>query len=255
MVEETHTVVTPDGDMGVVVRRPDGDGPFPIVVFFHHGPGLDDGSKKAMERIADGGFYVASHDRYYREGEYLTFDIAKLRAAGPDSDEMKAMYRILLGTTDEMVASDLNALLGELEGDPMARSAPMGCIGYCIGARTVLRSLADHPEVFAAGVALHPSFCVTNDADSPHEAVPSMTCSLFVGIGGADQMSSPEANKPLIDAVVELGDRGIVEIFDGADHGFAVPGLAYHEDAADRSYERALDLFRKTLGTPQGAQR
>jgi dienelactone hydrolase len=66
-------------------------------------------------------------------------------------------------------------------------------------------------------------------------------------------MSSPEANKPLIDAVSELGDRGIVEIFDGADHGFAVPGMSYHEEAAGRSYEQALDLFRKTL--TQGVQR
>ena len=255
MVEETHTVATPDGDMGVVLRRPDGDGPFPVVVLFHHGPGLDDGTKEAMERIAEGGFYVASHDRYHREGQFLTFDIAKLRAAGPDSDERKAMYRILLGTTDEMVASDLNALLGDLARDPAARSAPMGCIGYCIGARTVLRTLADHPDVFAAGVALHPSFCVTDGADSPHESVPSMRSCVYVGIGSADQMSSPEANKPLIDAVGELGDRGIVEIFDGADHGFAVPGLGYHEEAADRSYDQALDLFRRTLTTPEGAQR
>ena len=29
--------------MGVHIVRADGDGPFPVIVFFHHGPGLDEG--------------------------------------------------------------------------------------------------------------------------------------------------------------------------------------------------------------------
>ena len=53
LVNETLTMATPDGDMGIHVVRPDGDGPFPVIVFFHHGPGLDDGSKQAMQLLAD----------------------------------------------------------------------------------------------------------------------------------------------------------------------------------------------------------
>ena len=67
MAEATLSLATPDGDMGVHVVRPDGDGPFPVIVFFHHGPGLDDGSKQSMQSIADEGYYVISHDRYHRE--------------------------------------------------------------------------------------------------------------------------------------------------------------------------------------------
>jgi dienelactone hydrolase len=60
-------------------------------------------------------------------------------------------------------------------------------------------------------------------------------------------MQSAEMNKPLTDAVTELGDRGTFEIHEGANHGFAVPGPAYHEAAASRSYEQALALFGKGL--------
>ena len=43
------------------------------------------------------------------------------------------------------------------------------------------------------------------------------------------------------------GGRGLAEIHEGADHGFAVPGGAYHTAAADRSYEKALEIFGKAV--------
>ena len=50
----------------VHVVKPDGDGPFPVVLFFHHGPGFDEGSKQLVQTIADRGYYVAAIDRYHR---------------------------------------------------------------------------------------------------------------------------------------------------------------------------------------------
>lgn len=54
-VNEIRTITTDDGDMGVVARHPDGD--FPVVSFFHHGPGLDEGSRRvaAASRIPRAG--------------------------------------------------------------------------------------------------------------------------------------------------------------------------------------------------------
>ena len=57
-------------------------------------------------------------------------------------------------------------------------------------------------------------------------------------------MQSPDDNKAFIEATNEMSDgRGLAEVHDGADHGFAVPGGAYHPAAADRSYEKALEIF------------
>jgi carboxymethylenebutenolidase len=233
----------------VKTRRPDGDGPFPVVVFFHHGPGFDEGSDEAVQMIADAGFYVAALDRYWRHEPWITFDMAKLRSPEEPNPERDRFMSVITGTTDEHVEDDVRALLAEFEQDPAARRDRMGCVGYCIGARSVIRTMATHPDGFVAGVGLHPSFCVTDEPNSPHESVPSIKGHLYVGIGAADQSSSPEQNKPLIDAVSELGDRGTVEIHDGADHGFAVPrSPSYHEAAATRSYDQALALFRKVLG-------
>ena len=189
MTEQMLSVPTPDGDMGAYVRRPDGDGPFPVIVYFHHGPGLDDGSKQSMQLLADAGYYVVSPDRYHREEPWLVFDIKTLRGGGPEGEKaMQRMFGILMATTDDMVETDLTALLAVLEREPTARKAPMGVIGFCIGARSVMRTLAAHPDIFTAGVALHPSFCMTDDADSPHLVVTGYDGLLYVGFGSEDQM-------------------------------------------------------------------
>jgi len=246
-MQETLTLPTPDGDMGIHVVRPDGEGPFPVIVLFHHGPGLDDGSKEAMQLLADAGdgYYVVSHDRYHRHAPWYSMT-PEMRS---DQDAMQTFWGVLMGTTEEMVDVDLAAVFEHLAGDAAARDGAMGCIGYCIGARSVVCSMAAHPDRFAAGVALHPSFCTTDAPDSPHLRVPKITGSMYVAFGAEDKMQSAADNVPFIDAVNAMsGGRGEAEILDGADHGFSVPrSPAYHEAAATRSYDKARALFGSTL--------
>jgi carboxymethylenebutenolidase len=244
-VQKTLTIPASDGDMGIHVVRPDGDGPFPVIVFFHHGPGLDDGSKATMQLLADAGHYVVSHDRYHREAPWYSMT-PEMR---DDQDAMQRFWGVLLGTTEDMVDADLRAVLAHLDGDAAARDGAMGCIGYCIGARSVVCTMAAHTDRFAAGVALHPSFCTTDQPDSPHLRVPSITGSMYVAFGAADKMQSPADNVPFIDAVNAMPDgRGEAEVLDGADHGFAVlQSPSYHEAAASHAYDKAFALFGKTL--------
>ena len=246
-VNETLTIPSADGDLGIHVVRPDGDGPFPVVVYFHHGPGLDAGSKASMQLLADAGHYVVSHDRYHREGPWYSMT-PDMRS---DQDAMQRFWGVLMGTTEDLVARDLDAVLGHLSGDPAARDdGPLGCIGFCIGARSVVCTMGGtHATRFAAGVGLHPSFCTTDAPDSPHLLVPSIPGSMYIAFGSADRMQSPEDNVPFIDAVNAMPDgRGEAEVLDGADHGFSIPGgPAHHPAAADRAYDKALALFATTL--------
>lgn len=236
---QTETITAPAGPMGLYIVRPDGDGPFPVIVSFHHGPGLDQGSKDTMAMIAGWGYYVVSHDRYHREEPWYAMK------DGSDG-EMKRMFGLVLGTTEDEVAEDLGAVLDWLPSDPAASIGPMGCIGYCIGGRSILRTVADHGDRVRAAVGLHPSFCTTDDTDSPHLAVPSYTGSLYIGFGAADAMQPASDNGPLIEFTNAL-DKGEAEIHDGADHGFGVLGASYHEGAGSRSYERTKVMFDREL--------
>ena len=239
MHTQTETIDTPSGPMGVHVVRPDGDGPFPVVVFFHHGPGLEQGSKDTMERIADWGYYVVTHDRYHRDTKWYVM--------GERTDEeIQKMFSLIMNTGEELVSADLEALLVWVASDPAARGGAMGCIGYCIGARSALVTMAERGDLFRACVGLHPSFCTTDQLDSPHLAVPSYTGSLYIGFGSEDQSQPASANGPLIEFTNAL-DNGEAEVHDGADHGFGVYGRAYHQAAADRSYERVKMMFDREL--------
>jgi carboxymethylenebutenolidase len=163
-----------------------------------------------------------------------------------DDEEIKKMFGLVLGTSEDQVAEDLTALLAWLPSDAAASDGPMGCIGFCIGARSVLCTIRDHGDRFRAGVGLHPSFCTTDAADSPHLGVPSYTGSLYIGFGAADKMQPASANTALIEATNALA-KGEAEIHEGADHGFGVYGPAHHEAAAARSYERAKAIFDREL--------
>jgi len=247
-MNETLTLSTPSGDMGIHVVRPDGDGPFPVIVFFHHGPGLDDGSKATMQLLADAndGHYVISHDRYHREGAWYSMT-PEMRT---DQEAMQKFWGVLMGTTEEMVDEDLKAVLAHLDADPAAdTSRPLGCIGYCIGARSVVVTMANHGDRFAAGVGLHPSFCTTDKPDSPHLMVPSIKGSMYIAFGSEDKMQSAADNVPFIDAVNAMPDgRGEAEVLDGADHGFGVlQSPAYHEEAATHAYAKARALYAEAL--------
>ncbi|MGH9007597.1 MAG: dienelactone hydrolase family protein [Acidimicrobiales bacterium] len=246
-MNEDRTITTADGEMGVVVSHPEGDGPFPVVVLFHHGPGMDEGSRELIQMISDAGYYVIGPDRYYRHGHFIVMDMHAMSAPDADPEESKRFMDIFIGTTDDMMERDVQAVLEYLKTDPAAKQGPMGCIGYCIGARTVLRTIASHPDVFRVGVGLHPSLCTTADDDSPHLAVSSYPGRLYLGFGSLDQMQPASANQPLMEATNGLGDRGIAEVHEGADHGFGVPGGSYHEKAAGRSYEVAFEMFEKEL--------
>jgi carboxymethylenebutenolidase len=227
--------------MGAYVVRPDGDGPFPVIVFFHHGPGLDAASKQTMQMLADEGFYVISHDRYHRVKPWYVMT-PELRN---DPEEMKKFWGVLVGTSEDMVDEDLQGVFAHLDADPAARDGKVACIGYCIGARSVVVSMARHNDRFAAGVGMHPSYCTTDDPDSPHLLVPTIEGSLYVAFGSEDKMQSAEDNVAFIEAVRAMPDgRGEADILDGANHGFAVlNGPAYHEAAASIAYGKALKLF------------
>ncbi len=248
MHEERRMVEAGDGEVGIHIVRPDGDGPFPVVLLFHHGPGLDDGIVQAATSVAEGGFCVVCPDRYWRSGPFRTFNVGELMAGGPESEPFQEFLSVVNATNDELVSSDIDIIMTALAEDPAMDTSVIGAIGYCVGARTVIVEMATNPDLFVAGVGMHPSFCVTPEPDSPHHKVSGITGRLHVAVGTADHMAPIEENQPLLDAVAALGDRGSVDMIDGADHGFAVPGPTYHEGVAT-SYATAAAIFTEALAT------
>lgn len=244
MIEETHFIATPHGRLGVAVVSPSRTERSPVVVMFHDGPGFRDAFWANARRIAINGYCVVVPDRYHRHGDFWSMEPSLMRT-DPEHPDVLAFRKIFGSTGDAEVKADVAALLTWLPTLKSAAPGKMGTIGYCIGSRSVLRTMADHPDKFAAGVCFHPSFMVTESDDSPHLSVAGLPGELFVGIGDKDQLQSIATNQKFLDAVKAAG--GQVDIVEGADHGYAVPGFAYHDSGADRGYRTAMDLFARTL--------
>ena len=246
MSDREERINTSDGAMTTFVAHPDEGGPFPVVVVYMDALGLRDELRGIGRRLADAGYYVAIPDLYHRFGESITFDAAKL--GDPETGEMQRMFGLIGQLDDEALMADTRAVLDQLGGDGLASSGPKGCVGFCLGGRLVIRAMTTFPDTFAAGAALHPSFIVAEGPDSAHLRISEIRGELYVGLGGADAFQPPEAFEPARAELERHGVRHHAEIHEGADHGYMIPGApAFHDVASERSWERVLDLFGRTL--------
>lgn len=231
---------TSAGPMAVLRTHPVGDGPWPRVGIFFDAPGIRDATEAFCSKLAAVGFDVIVPDLYHRHARLFSVT-PEQRAADPSVvDRM----RELMGTLDDAgIQQDLDdamAAVGWTDG-------PVGCIGFCLGARAVHRAMTRLPDRFVAGSMFHPSF-LTTEPDPPQHSVDRLAGALHIGIGTADEVQSIAMHQAYFDAVADLPNVE-VEIFEGADHGFTWPGYpTYHEEASETCFAATVALFGDRLG-------
>jgi carboxymethylenebutenolidase len=251
VAEKEITVETADGTMKTLVAHPDSGGPFPIVIMYMDAPGIRDDLRDMARRVAAAGYYCVLPDLYYRFGDGICFDTTKL---APGTDEFQRMFATMQKLSDDMVIADTRAILAQIEDDEAASLGPKGCVGFCMGGRHVLRAVSALPDEFVAGAGLHPSALVTDAPDSPHLGVGSVRAALYLSYGEIDEVAPPDSIPPVREQLDRHGIRAEIDVHPEAAHGFMLPGHAYQQDAAERSWERTLELLRENLqGAPVGA--
>jgi carboxymethylenebutenolidase len=150
--------------------------------------------------------------------------------------------------TDPMAMDDTQALLGFLDGGEPVRRAPMGCIGWCLGGRLVVRAGARFPERFAAMASLHPTTMVTGEADSAHRLLSTLRGEIYFGLAELDRHSQPDTIAALRASLESAPVRSHIEVHRGIDHGYALPDRdIFDKQAANRDWERIFAMFRRRL--------
>ena len=246
-VRESILLTSSDGEPLAVPRaQPAAGSGFPLVVMFQDRYGIRDAMRAYARRLASHGYDVIIPDLYHRNGALLGYGPNEVGADPAAQDRLTAYMAAL---TDDGIQNDLDAALDAVAADrPEGPAGAAGCIGFCLGARVVFRTMMRLPERFVAGAMWHPSFLVDTAADSPHLTAAEMAGSLYVGFGEADQLMTVASMRPFIDAVSALGDRVTIDILPGADHGYTWPGSPNHnEAAAERAWSQTLALFDTVL--------
>jgi carboxymethylenebutenolidase len=248
MIERTAQSERSEGTMETFIAHPD-TGRHPVIVVYHHGPGLDEDMYDITRRVAAAGYYTMMPDLYFRFGS-PRMD----RSSFEDEEQREAMMQrvMTLTSNDHLVLEDTDAALAIAAEDDAADGAgPKGCLGFCMGARFVIRTMAAKPDEFVAGAGWHPAMCVTDAADSPHLSLSPIAGELYFGFAQDDQITPIETMPPLRDELDRHGITAEIDVHPGCGHGYAFSRMpAYHEDATERSWERTLELFGRTL---QGA--
>jgi carboxymethylenebutenolidase len=236
-------------EMTTFIAHPDSGGPFPVAVLYMDGIGYREQVKENARRFAADGFYCVAPDLFYHAGKGVTVDMTKMMSAGGmQSEEGRRLMEMVRSVTPARVVEDTRAILAEIASDSAAAAGPKVCVGYCMGARLALHMASAMPDEFVAAAGIHPGALVTDNADSPHHELGAVRGELYFAFAEQDRTATPESIDEFRRAMESNGVRGVVERLPGTAHGFAMADLpVYNRDAAERHFERTLELWRRNL--------
>ncbi|HTW93245.1 MAG TPA: dienelactone hydrolase family protein [Tepidisphaeraceae bacterium] len=244
MSQITLQIKTQDGSAPSHFFQPQGQGPWPAVIFYMDAFGPRPDLFQMADRLASNGYCVLLPDLFYRTGPYAPFTPA---TAFNDPVERQRLMKHYGALTNRLVMSDTAAFLDFLANHPNAKKET-GCVGYCMGGPLSLSAAGTFPDRVLAAASFHGARLATDKPDSPHLLAPKMRGEIYVGIAGLDDHFPPEEKVRLESALAAAHVRHTVEVYDGAKHGFAVNGVpAYDRTAAEKHWKRLLDLFERNL--------
>jgi carboxymethylenebutenolidase len=246
MLEDTLDITTKAGAMETFVCRPERGGPFPPVFMLMDAPGIREELRDMARRLATVGYYVLLPNLYYRAGRGTTLDTSALSEGSP---ERQRMWDLLKSLTNELVAEDTAAMLAFVDRQSEARQGPLGCVGYCMSGPFVFTVAGRFPERFAATASIYGAGLMTDLPDSPHLLAPKIKGEIYFACAEIDKYAPLPLIAELKRVLEEADVRAEVEIFPGAEHGFAFPQrYCYNKAAAETHWERLFELFRRRLG-------
>ena len=236
-------ISTRDGECPSHLATPEGDGPWPAIVFYVDAGGIRPAVVEMAERLAGAGYVVLLPDLFYRYGPYGPL-VPKDVFAG----DFRAVLGPLMATTgNEKAADDTGALLAYLETRHDVAGRKCGAVGFCMGGGMALAAAGTYPDRFAAVASFHGGNLATDASTSPHLVAPQLTAEVYVAAAEKDGSYPPEMADRLEMALAEAGVRYSTEIYP-ASHGWMMPDFpVYDHAAAERGWVEMLALFDRNL--------
>ncbi|MEZ5375773.1 MAG: dienelactone hydrolase family protein [Acidimicrobiales bacterium] len=251
MIEQFFDLTTADGDMPVFSVRPDGDGPYPVVVFLMDAPGMREELRDMCRRLASAGYYLIAPQLYYRKvREFNVFE----------TEDRDTMFELMNSLSNTMVDGDVGDLLAHLakdlatgtavrHHDPAADTSRVGTVGYCMSGPFAITAAAAFPDQVKAAASIHGVRLATEFDDSPHRSLARSNAEVYIGCAETDHWAPPELIAEFEAAMAEHGTRGRVEWNPGTEHGYAFSQRpSYDKAASEQHWERLHDLFRRNIG-------
>ena len=243
MIEQELDLATQDGAMNTFITRPDGAGPYPLVVFLMDAPGKREELHDMARRIATVGYCVMLPNLYYR----------RVREFVMAPDRREEMFGHMNSLTNAMACQDNQVLLDHAAQEQAVSDGPVGCVGYCMSGPFAFAAAAHFNDRILASASLHGVRLYSDADDSPHLDAHKIQGEMYFGCAETDEWAPREMIDGLENYLADSGCRFQVEWYPGTHHGFVFPqreGM-YDKAAAERHWARLFELFRRNGVTPQ----
>jgi carboxymethylenebutenolidase len=245
MIEEPIEIPTPDGLADGFLYRTDDGPPRPGVLHLTDIAGIRPVHRDMARRLAAEGYTVLMPNVFYRTGRPPVIDFS---GGFGDERAMKRMEELRAPLTPEAAERDAAAYVACLAGHVSVRAGGLGVVGYCFTGSLAMRTAATRPDRIAACAAFHGGGLCSDAPTSPHRVLPRIKARLYFGHADQDRSMPAEAIAGLGQALDAWGGRYESEVYEGAAHGWTVPGNSiYNQLQAERAYEKLTTLLRETL--------
>jgi len=224
--------------------RPDGVADFPGILFLTDVWGVRPANIAMAKRLAEKGFAVLLPNLFHR--------YSRMTPDGFESDDpaeqQKRLGLLFRALTPENMVSDGKAYVDFLSAQKGVKPGKVGVVGHCFTGQMAVRISAAMPDAIAAAACFHGGFLVTDKPDSPHRILSPIKARLYFGHAVEDFTATPEQVAILEQALRDWHGAFQSEIYEGARHGWTVPGRpVYNELQAERAFEKEVELFDATL--------
>lgn len=245
MKEEGLVLQAADGAAQTFVYAPDG-GPHPGLLFYTDIWGIRPGNQAMARRIAAAGYTVMMPNVFYRYGALPLLDFEPVIG---DPRTMQAMAGLMAALTGAAMERDAPHYVKALLARDDVRGPKIAAVGYCFTGALALRTAAAEADMIAAAASFHGGRLVTDDTDSPHTRIPHVKGELYFGHAVQDPIATPAQIAVLDDTLKGWGGVFQSQMYDGAKHGWTMPGRdIYNQVQAERAHARLMDLLARTIG-------
>ncbi|PRY39612.1 dienelactone hydrolase family protein [Umezawaea tangerina] len=243
-------VRTPDGVADAYFARPDGDGPFPGVLFYMDALGLRPRLFEMVERIAGHGYAVLAPNLFYRSGSGRMADPAGLGDPERRDGIIGRLVELIKALDTAAITRDTLAYLDFLDARDGMALGPDAIVGYCMGGNNAFKAITAFPDRIAALAGFHGGGLATGEPDSPHLGVGRITGEVYFAHADQDHGMPREQIDRLEEALAAAGVRFRSEVYRGAPHGFTMTDtVSYHAEAEQRHWRNLLGLLDSTVGS------
>ena len=245
MIEQSVAVPTPDGTAEGTLFIPDSGAARPGVLYFVDIVGVRAANLSMARRLAEQGYAVLVPNLFYRTSKLPVFDFP---VQFGDDRTTKRIGELSAPLTPDAMERDASAYADFLAASDHVAPGAMGVVGFCFSGSMAMRAAAARPDRIAAVASFHGGRLCTDQPASPHRELPRIKARLYFGHAVDDKSMPAEQISKFEGALKAWGGRYQSEVYEGALHGWTVPGgHVYNHQQAERAFEKLTQLFAETL--------